>query len=205
MMRSPSGSRPGRSVREHAAPTADLRSDLLQEQERPLVSRRRSIGEIFGLKTKKSQQQGGNVNDESDSGSDVEGYADLSASGSSLGDDSARRFFMGGYNSSALNSPVTLSSLHPHGSPNSFSSGFNSLSPDGQDVVVHDTFHSPSFTATGKTRSYTAAASLSTLRPAEHLDKENWSSNQPVPVEERSTDKRQPRGMLGERANKIAI
>ena len=165
---------PGSSHRGHLLPpTANLNTDLQQEKEekeeeeegmetdrlttqvaveqRRSLNRRRSIGEIFGLKPKsqpvysmksdevadvKEEEPPEHLRSASSCGSSdsdgSDGYADrsASASGSSLGDASARRFFLGSDTSTCTSS-----------------ASFNSLSPNGQDVVVHDTFHSPSFTS----------------------------------------------------------
>jgi hypothetical protein len=142
-------------------------------QARPsILSRRRSIGEIFGLTSRaappapheqQEQQQEAAQGDVSHyfTDDDSDGEADISASGSSLGDESVRRYFL----SSDASACTSISTC-------------TSLSPLGQDVVVHDTFHSPSFTSKPRSRAVLTPSSCSPS-PAQQkclldeLDKEN--------------------------------
>ena len=137
-------------------------------------SRRRSLGELIGATTNFfSSNKVLNREEESYKCSDsegLEGFSDVSASGSSVGSDSARRYFLG-------SDVSTIAS-------------FNSLSPNGEDVIIHDTFHSPSFTAkTPLSDSSRKAWSRSSKQDMENTydtaDKENL--NTPPAVAQGST------------------
>lgn len=168
--------------RHHIEGALDLLADLQQEDSpekmrstrvdseseevlvRARVNRRRSLGEIFGL-TGKSGKRGDQRQDQIPtsprvfSDDDSDGHADLSASGSSLGEDSARRYF--------------------HGSDVSTAASFNSMSPC-QDIVVHQTFHSPSFVVCKKSPA-TAGAKEENVEDKENLSRQvSRSSTRPV-------------------------
>lgn len=175
VMRSPGRSSSRRS--QLHPPTANLNSDLLQEKdtgrdqvaEQPrALNRRRSIGEIFGLKTKprpatakpddgkkENEEERARIDSHSNSSNSNSSYGQgpadrsVSASGSSVGDASARRFFFGGSDASVCTSTAS----------------FNSSSPCGQDVVVHDTFHSPSFASPSSKAPRAASHTFRTTPP----------------------------------------
>lgn len=155
IMRTPRSNRPYNDERgPRLRQTTNLGTDQgEQEAMIPRANRRKSIGEMFGFQrsTKSIDQIG---DQESDNNSN--NLTDVSASGSSLGSKSFQR-----YNFSADNSTAGSSSV-------------NSLSPSGQDIVIHQTFHSPTFTS--KTRPYSTISS-----PQEKIndfvaDKENCNA-----------------------------
>ena len=121
------------------------------------LNTRKTLGEIFGLAASQTTAQNQGIVEPNFSDDDSDGEADVSASGSSLGDDSVRRFFQ----DSDASTAASGSSYSPNSS---------------KDVIVHDTFHSPSFTANTKSRSYTSAKKSPCQSDLlSELDKENVS------------------------------